>query len=184
MTLSKSEIADQNEYLLKCQRDFRIAAEYVARAMSNLDEVQRIVLFGSVAKPLEKEIPRFYEFQREGIAIWHECKDVDIAVWVRTLDNLRALRKAKVLGLKTAAQEKNVTTATHQVDVFMMDAATNRHIGRLCDYKKCPRSDKKLACMTPGCGQPAYLKQIPGFRLDPAGLATNVSVVLFERRHG
>src|SRR5262245_20204810 len=53
------EIAAENQAMLRRQSDFRTAAEYVARALSKFEEVQKIVLFGSVALPLAKEVPRF-----------------------------------------------------------------------------------------------------------------------------
>jgi hypothetical protein len=43
--------------------------------------VHKAVLFGSVSAPPTKEVPRFSRLRREGIAIYHECKDVDLAVW-------------------------------------------------------------------------------------------------------
>src|SRR5258708_5544689 len=76
------ETAAENQAMLRRQSDFRTAAEYVARAFSTFEEVQRVVLFGSVALPLEKEVPWFRRLRQAGIAIWHECSDVDLAVWV------------------------------------------------------------------------------------------------------
>jgi hypothetical protein len=52
------------------------------------------VLFGSVARPLRKKVPRFKEFRRAGIELLYECKDVDLAVWVRDTVALDTLRKA------------------------------------------------------------------------------------------
>ena len=178
--LSRADIESQNEYLLKSQRDFRLAAEFAATAMSEDSRVEKIVLFGSVANPLVKEIPRFSEYRREGIAVWHECRDVDIAVWVNSLEDLKSLRRAKIEGLKTAAQVKSITVADHQVDVFVMEAKTDHYLGRLCIYGKCPKA-KKIKCMAPGCGNPPFLKQMPDFRLDPKCLEDDVSVVLFQR---
>lgn len=178
--LSRAEIESQNEYLLKSQRDFRLAAEFVATAMSENSRVEKIVLFGSVANPLVKEIPRFREYRREGIAVWHECRDVDVAVWVDSLEDLKSLRRAKIEGLKTVARVKNITTADHQVDVFVMEPKTDRYLGRLCVYGECPKA-KKVDCMASGCGDRPFLKQMPDFRFDPRCLDGDVSVVLFQR---
>jgi hypothetical protein len=35
--------------------------------------VVKVALFGSVAVPLVKEIPRFREYQQARIEVWHEC---------------------------------------------------------------------------------------------------------------
>ena len=91
--LTDEGIAEANQDMLRRQREFRKAAELVARAMAELPQVQKVVLFGSVAVPLCKEVPRFREFCRAGVAIWHECKDVDLAVWVTDLENLKSLQR-------------------------------------------------------------------------------------------
>ena len=54
-------------------------------------EVQRVALFGSVARPLAREVPRFQSYRRLGIELLHECKDVDLAVWITDLAGLRDL---------------------------------------------------------------------------------------------
>lgn len=178
---SRADIESQNEHLLKIQCNFRIAAEFVATSISSMDVVQKIALIGSVAKPLKKEIPRFQEYKKAGIAVWHECKDVDLAVWVNSLNNLESIRKAKVQGLKVATQEKKLRTASHQVEVFIMETDTNRYLGRLCDFNKCPKHKNNLDCMSQGCGIPPFLKQIPQFQFHPQSIAEDSSIVLFER---
>ncbi len=74
---SRRAVAEQDHSLLKRQEDFRAAADAVAATFSEFEEVQAIALFGSVAKPLVREVPRFAEFRRHGIETWHECKDVN-----------------------------------------------------------------------------------------------------------
>jgi len=49
--------------------------------------VRAIALFGSVARPLAREVPRFQPYRGLGIELLHERKDVDLAVW---LDHTRA----------------------------------------------------------------------------------------------
>lgn len=83
----------EDRSLARRQQEFRIAADYVAAALAQLPAVDRIVLFGSIARPLRKEIPRFAKFRRAGIELLHECKDVDLAVWVRDTRHLDTLRK-------------------------------------------------------------------------------------------
>jgi RNA polymerase sigma factor (sigma-70 family) len=119
------EIEAENQALLRRQSDFRTAAEYVARAQSQFEEVQKIVLFGSVALPLAKEVPRFRRFRRTGIAVRHECSDVDLAVWVTRLDNLTALRKARSRALNQLLAEKNIGVAHHSGVAICQCSITN-----------------------------------------------------------
>ena len=81
--LSPSEIDSEAESMQRRQQQFSMAAEAVAQAMGLLPEVQKVALFGSVARPLETEVPRFRKFRRERVAIPHECKDVDLAALLR-----------------------------------------------------------------------------------------------------
>lgn len=57
-------------------------------------EVQAVAVIGSVANPLWKEVPRFQEFRRLGIEVWHECSDLDMALWVDSQERLGELRQA------------------------------------------------------------------------------------------
>ena len=80
--MRRSEIDEQNRYLIRQQRQFRQAADVVCDAWTKFDEAMAIAVVGSVAKRLWKEIPRFREFRRAGIEVWHECKDLDMALWI------------------------------------------------------------------------------------------------------
>jgi len=172
------EIAAENQAMLRRQSEFRAAAEYVARAFSSFEEVQKIILFGSVAAPLEKEVPRFRRFRQAGIAVWHECSDVDLAVWVTRLDNLTVLRKARSRALNQLMVEKQIGVAHHQVEVFVMEPATDRYLGRLCCFNQCPKAGKP-ECLVPGCGEHLFLKRIPSFRMRPEALHPERTLVLF-----
>src|ERR1700722_8948797 len=104
-----AEIEWQNEYQLRRQKEVRAAADVVTDAWIPFAEVQAVAVIGSVAKPLWKEIPRFREFRSAGIEVWHECGDLDLALWIShqaRLDELRrsagsALRKAFETGRGT-----------------------------------------------------------------------------------
>ena len=74
------ETEEQNAMMLRRQRNLRAAAECVARELALFPEVARVALFGSVTQPLKKEIPRFSQFRRHRVPVWHECNDVDLAV--------------------------------------------------------------------------------------------------------
>lgn len=59
----------------------------------------KVILFGSVAAPLKKEVPRFRRLIRAGVDVWHERNDVDLAVWVSDLARLHELKRAVVRAL-------------------------------------------------------------------------------------
>ena len=171
-------IKQQGQAMLRRQRDFRAAAEYVARVLARVPAVRRIVLFGSVARPLKKEVPRFREYRRAGIKMWHECGDVDLAVWVSDLTNLRSLQHARSQALNTLLEERNIGVAHHQVEVFLMEPGTDRYLGRLCCFGECPKG--KPDCLVPGCGSTGLLKQIVGFVLHGDALSAGQAVLLYD----
>ncbi|MFH1539235.1 MAG: hypothetical protein ABIH66_09775 [bacterium] len=174
------EILNQNKYFIQQQRNFQLAAECVAAALAGFSEVEKVVLFGSVATPLKKEIPRFKKFHRHGVAVYHECKDIDMAVWVSNLGQLNFLRKASARALTDLLREKDIGVASHQVDIFIMEPGTARYLGRLCNYAQCPKGKPK--CHVPGCGDTPYLKQHEDFNFDDKKSFTpENSVILFQR---
>jgi hypothetical protein len=172
-------IADENRAMLRRQEQFHLAAKHVARRLSRIPEVQKVVLFGSVAKPLEKGIPRFREFRQAGIAIYHECRDVDIAVWVSDLNGLKAIQRARSGALNDLLVEERIGVAHHQVDIFVMEPRTNRYLGRLCNFGSCPK--RKDECRTSRCGEPKFLRQHEDFKFESDDLNEDTSVVLFRR---
>lgn len=161
------------------QEQFRIAADFVAQGLFTIQQVQKVVLFGSVAKPLKKEIPRFAGFRRRGIAISHECKDVDMAVWVTEMSCLRTLQKTRSQALNRLLLEKQIGVAHHQVDLFVMEPGTNRYLGRLRTYSSCPKG--KEPCRVNGCGAVKFLKQHEGFVFDVRALEDSANTIYFER---
>jgi predicted nucleotidyltransferase len=176
--LTAVERADQD--MLRQQSQFRLAAEAVAESLAELPQVERVVLFGSVAAPLWKEVPRFWEFRQDGIEIWHECKDVDLAVWVSDVNDLKSLQRARTLGLARLLKEADIGVAHHQVDVFLIEPGSNRYLGRLCTFRECPA--KRAKCLVPGCGQSSFLRQHLEFVFRSDALAPERSVVLFNRQ--
>ena len=174
-------IAEQNRYLLRQQRRFRIAADAVVDAFSRFEEVEAISLIGSVAANLWKEVPRFREFRRYRIEVWHECMDCDLAVWLSRLDNLTELRKARSRALNRLMEERRIGVAHHQVEAFIMEPGTDRYLGRLCTFGQCPKPGKR-DCFVPDCGKYPFLQQIEKFRLYKNAL--DQSVCLFDRSRG
>jgi hypothetical protein len=100
--LRRTEIEEQNRHLLRLQHNLRRSADIVTDALMTFEEVEAVAVIGSAAKPLWKEVPRFREFRRAGIEVWHECKDLDLAVWISSQHRLGALRHARDLALRKA----------------------------------------------------------------------------------
>ena len=176
---TKKEIAEQDGYLLRRQQDFRLAADAIVIAFSRFPEVEAISLFGSVALPLWKEIPRFRDYRRNRIEVWHECGDVDLAVWLSALDNLRELGRARSRAMNDLLETTGIGVAHHQVEVLILEPGTDRYLGWLCYFAQCPKPHK-FECLVPGCGSSPFLRQFQNFR--PYKTALSKSVPLFDRR--
>lgn len=174
-----AEIAEQRRFLLERQRQFALAAEWAARELSTLPQVKRVVLFGSVANPLDEDIPRFKRFRRWRIALPHECKDVDLAVWLDDFSELRAVQKAKTRALNALGESEDCHVASHQVDMFLHNIADGAYAGRLCQFAVCPKG--KRECDRPDCGRIPYLAQHEGFVLRADALSPERIRVLFDR---
>jgi hypothetical protein len=178
---TRKEIAEQDRYLLRRQQEFRLAADAIVVAFSRFPEVEAISMFGSVAVPLRKEIPRFREYRRNRIEVWHECGDVDFAVWLSALDNLRELERARSRAMNDLLETTGIGVAHHQVDVLILEPGTDRYLGWLCTFAQCPKPHK-LECMVPDCGSSPFLRQFQNFKLYETALSK--SVPLFDRRRG
>lgn len=178
----EDEIQEEDRLLLRRQEGFRAGADYVAFAFARLPYVERVVLIGSVAQPLRREVPRFKKFRRAGVALLHECKDVDLAVWVSDPGQLDSLRKALALAVNLLFAEAEIGVAHHQVDVFLLEPGTDRYLGRLCHFGTCPKG--KLECRVPGCGASRFLRQHGDFVFDPRSLDPAQSIALFDRMRG
>ncbi|MCI0611801.1 hypothetical protein L0244_02315 [bacterium] len=179
---TENEIKDQDWGLLRRQKIFRMAASFVADHFSQFSWVTKVAMFGSVARPLEKEVPRFRKFRRRHIEVWHECKDVDVAVWVTSTTELDALRKAVAHAVNELLEVTSgaAGVAHHQVDVFILDAETNRYLGRLCHFGSCPKP-QKFECDVPGCGASPFLRQHEDFTFDYHSIDPENFTILFVR---
>jgi hypothetical protein len=175
----EEEIAEEDRLLLRRQEEFRAAADFVTAALARLPFVERVVLFGSVAQPLRKEVPRFTKFRRAGVALWHECQDVDLAVWLSDVSELKKLQKARGNALNDLLALADIGVAHHQVDVFLFEPGNDRYLGRLCHFGTCPKG--KPECRVPGCGAMLFLRQHEEFVFDPRSLEPARCAVLFDR---
>src|SRR5689334_10682590 len=130
-----SQIESQNRYLLERQRQFRQAADVVTKVWMAFPEIEAIAVIGSVAKPLWKEVPRFSDFRRAGIEVWHECGDLDLALWIDSQRRLSELRRATTHALRQAFEAgAGISFVSHQLDVFLFEPGTDRYLGRLCSF--------------------------------------------------
>jgi hypothetical protein len=169
--------------MLRRQREFRMAADVVTKAWMSFAEVQAVAVIGSVAKPLWKEIPRFSQFRRNGIEVWHECGDLDLALWADSHLRFGALRSAAGRALRNAFESgAGISVVSDQLDVFLIEPGTDRYLGRLCSFNQCPKN--KPACLVPGCGDTSFNKRIYGFTPHTDLLAPAPQAMLYERRAG
>ena len=181
--MRRAAIEEQNRFMLERQRQFRMAADVVTAAWRGFTEVQAVAVIGSVAKPLWKEVPRFREFRREGIEVWHECSDLDLALFVDSQERLGALRRAADRALRAAYETgTGVSVVLHQLDVFLIEPVSKRYLGRLCSFNQCPKS--KPECLVPGCGAIAFNKRIARFAPNADLLASAHETMLYERGVG
>jgi hypothetical protein len=181
--MRRAEIEKQNRYLLERQRQFRLAADIVADAWMAFPEVWAIAVIGSVARPLWKEVPRFREFRSEGVEVWHECGDLDLAVWIESQHRLGELRRAGVRALRQAYEAgAGMSVASHELDVFLIEPASDRYLGRLCSFNSCPKG--KRDCLVPGCGETLFNKRIVDFKPRADLLAPAAHAMLYRRDAG
>jgi hypothetical protein len=176
-------IEAENRAMLERQRQFRVAADVITDAWMGFPEVQAIALIGSVSKPLWKEVPRFSQFRSKGIRIWHECADLDLALWIDRQDRLGELRRTRDLVLKHAFEAGiGTSVANHQVDVFLIEPGTDRYLGRLCKFAQCPKG--KPECRVPGCGEIPFNRAFPDFKQRSDLLAPAAHAMLYRRSEG
>lgn len=175
-------IAEANGYHIRRYRDFRLAADAVVAAWRDRPEVLAVSLIGSLARDPWKEVPRHRPYRRARIELWHECSDLDLALWLSDMGDLNGLRRAKNRALADMYDEGRAGVASHQTDVFVIEPGTDRYLGRLCEFNRCPK--EKLECLTRGCGATGHLQQHEGFRWQTDSLAPDRAVRLFDRATG
>ena len=160
-----------------------MAADVVTDAWMRFEEVRAVAVIGSVAGLLWKEVPRFSEFRREGIEVWHECHDLDLALWLESQHRLGELRRATGHALRTAFESgAGISIVPHQLDVFLFEPETDNYLGRLCSFSRCPKD--KADCLAPGCGAIPFNQQIVGFEPRADLLAPAAGAMLYERGKG
>jgi len=153
---------------------FIYAATKLAERLSEFPEVERIVLFGSLAKPPFREPHRY----KKRVWAFHEPKDIDIAVWLSSLGNLKAMRRT-LATLVPSVIKKASDICEGAMELFVFDSRSSKYLGRVCHYKQCPYNDS--SCNIEGCGKPSHLKIESGFTLRPDAVSRINGQVLFER---
>jgi len=181
-TPTKAMIAKEEHQLLERQRVFRFVADRLTAALAQCGDVEAIALIGSVARPLRREVPRFAPYKQLRLPIAHECKDVDLAVWVSRLDGLDQLRRARGRVITDIVAERGFGPAVHEIEVFLLEPEKNRYLGRLCYFRECPAA--KRDCLAAGCGQQKFLKQHDHFSFWPQAIAEGAAIRLYDRNSG
>ena len=166
--------SDYEKATLKRYKDFCYAAVEMAKHLTDFPEVEKIALFGSLAKPpYRKRLPI-----RKRIWTFHNPRDIDLAVWLSSLENLGDMRKALVALVKDITQ-KVPGLCEGSIELFVFDSKSSKYLGRVCHYRECPRQG--MECMTKGCGKPKHLKKMADFKLVPDAVSRLYSQLLFER---
>ena len=181
-TPTKGTIAKEEQGLLERQRVFRVVADRLTAALARCNDIEAIALIGSVARPLRREVPRFAPYKQLRLPIAHECKDVDLAVWVSRVDRLDELRRARGRVINEIIAERGHGPAVHEIEVFLLEPITDRYLGRLCYFRQCPAG--KRDCLAVGCGQHQFLKQHDDFSFWPEAIAEGAAVRLYDRAGG
>ena len=179
---SRAGIEEQNRLLLDRYRHFRLAADAVTATWQSHPHAMAVSLIGSVARDPWKEVPRFTPYRRARIELWHECKDLDLALWLSDLSDLNALRRKSAAAVRKLMERRRIGVAAHQVDVFILEPGTDRYLGRLCAFNACPKG--KRECLVPGCGETPFLRQHEEFEWWADTLAPGKAVRLFDRASG
>jgi hypothetical protein len=182
LRLTRKQIDEQDQEMLARQARFRVAADVVTDAFARFPEVEALALIGSVARPLRKELPRFSEFRKERVEVWHECKDVDLAVWITRLDRLRELNRARNFAAQGIHPKFGFGVANHEIDIFLLEPGSDRYLGRLCQFAQCPKG--KRECEVIGCGQEPFLRQHEDFVFWSSALDEDRIVRLYCRDEG
>jgi hypothetical protein len=182
MSLTRRQIDEQDREMLARQQRFRVAADVVTDALIRFPEVAAVALIGSVARPLGKEVPRFTQFRRQRVEVWHECKDLDLAVWITRLDRLRELNRARNLAAQGIYPTRGFGVANHEIDIFLLEPGSDRYLGRLCKFAVCPKG--KPECEVTGCGRAPFLRQHEDFVFWHRALDQDGSVRLYSRAQG
>jgi hypothetical protein len=77
---------------------------------------------------------------------------------------------------------RELSVVGHQVDAFLFEPQSDRYLGRLCSFSRCPHG--KPACLVPGCGTVPFNRRFPDFSPRADLLASAAQAMLYERDKG
>jgi hypothetical protein len=172
-------IAGENARMLHRRDEFRRLGEAVAGRLAEIPAVARIVLFGSTVGPPRKELPRSGRFRRAGIEVWHECRNVNLAVWVDDLEYLETLQQTRRVAVTQALARKKLDVDEQHVDVMVMRGA-DECLGFLCCFDECPCKGK-YDCLMTGCGATPRVKPLRGRQFHIQRVPEDRKTTLYQR---
>ena len=168
------------------------AVSYVAKEIAKVESVEKIVIFGSLAKNAKKwmeldgivakkpvEEGEYWLFNNTNLAAaihkeeqlrsrkspFKQMKDVDLAIWISSTDELGLIRKALGMPMKEYISSGKFGVSNNEFDIFLLDAGINKYLGNLCRYATCPKG--KDDCNVRGCGKVPHLQKFKQFVLFP-----------------
>jgi hypothetical protein len=178
--VSYGEILEADQAMLRRQSEFRKAAVALTSVLARMPEVSEVRLFGSVALPLWKEVPRHARLRHRRIRTFHECANIDLAVWVTSPEIAPQIRKTcSQLVNDLNQQDIHLGIAHHTFSIHLLQQPGSRYLGMVCHYNQCPKG--KPECQVPGCGTYRLVQVLPWFQLKPARLNEFNSQLLFKR---
>jgi cupin 2 domain-containing protein len=166
--------SDTEKQTLQRYELFINTAIEMANRLATIPEVEKITLFGSLAKPPF----RTWSPYRKSDWIFHQPTDIDLAVWVSSLESVDAMKKVRS-ELAQDIGKQNTAIRSEIIELFLFDSKSSKYQGRVCYFKQCPRGNRD--CHAEGCGRIKNLKQMDGFKIAPDALLRLNSQILFER---
>ena len=167
---------------LRRQHMFRNAAQLIVIAFREVPEVKKVMAFGSAALPLVHRKPSHLP-RKSKIKTPHRCKDLDLAVWMATFTNLKALKNALSITLADMDESCYGNLDRREVDIHLIDFATGGYQGRLCGFGQCPKP-RVWECRVPDCGSKPFLQQINQYEFNRTRFEAEPKILLFDRNHG
>ena len=169
----------EDKNALKQHQSFIVVALELAERLTEHPEIERISLFGSLARPpILEPHPYSKRLRDRGVHIFHSPKDIDLAIWLSSLTNLGAIRKMMTKTVSDMA-EQTPGLCDDAVELFVFDHRSGTYLGRICHFNKCPK--EHTDCFIQGCGTPKHLKTMKDFVLHPEAISRVNSEIVFER---
>ena len=167
--------AEADQHALRCYRDYIGIATLLAERLGTFQEVTKIALFGTLAKPPYREPHP----KKEGILRLHFPEIIDLAIWVSSLENLERFRRIRSTLLPKIC-DKRIKVVEIPTEMHLFSTQTSKYLGCVCRHRQCPH--KTLPCrQLPRCGTPPHLKITSDFVSVIESFSENHCLMLFER---